>query len=40
MTLVRETPAQLWVTSLKPEIGDYLAPHRMFHVKQGAITRF
>jgi DNA replication and repair protein RecF len=39
MALVRKATAQLWVTSLQPEIGDYLATHRMFHVKQGTIAR-
>lgn len=37
MKLVRESSAQLWVTSLKPEIQEYLGRHRMFHVKQGEI---
>jgi len=37
MALVRKAPAQLWVTSLKPEIADQLATHRMFHVKQGTV---
>jgi DNA replication and repair protein RecF len=40
MALVRGVPAQLWVTSLKPEISGLLGDSRMFHVKQGAITRF
>ncbi len=39
MALVRKTPAQLWVTSLKPEIADQLSDTRMFHVKQGSIQR-
>ena len=40
MALVREVPAQLWVTSLKPEIAGLLGDSRMFHVKQGVLTRF
>jgi DNA replication and repair protein RecF len=39
MVLVREVPAQLWVTALKPEIADLLRDARLFHVKQGAIRR-
>ena len=38
MTLVRNVPAQLWVTSLRPEIADLLAAGRVFHVKHGEIT--
>ncbi len=38
MALVRKTAAQLWVTSLKPEIADQLGPMRMFHVKHGTIA--
>src|SRR5688572_18902014 len=34
MNLVREVPAQLWVTSLGPDIADLLRAARMFHVKQ------
>ncbi|MGH8252179.1 MAG: DNA replication/repair protein RecF [Steroidobacteraceae bacterium] len=37
MKLVREVPAQLWVTSLRPEIADLLRVAKMFHVKQGDI---
>ncbi len=37
MSLVRKVSAQLWVTSLKPEIADHLATPRMFHVKHGAV---
>lgn len=40
MALVREVPAQLWVTSLKPEISGLLGDARVFHVKHGAVTRF
>ena len=40
MALVRDVPAQLWVTSLKPEIAELLSDARMFHVEQGAIRRF
>jgi DNA replication and repair protein RecF len=40
MALVRRVPAQLWVTSLKPEISALLGDSRMFHVKQGVIARF
>ena len=39
MTLVREVPAQLWVTSLKPEIAGLVEGARMFHVKHGTIQR-
>ena len=38
MTLVRNVPAQLWVTSLKPEIADLVTAGRVFHVKHGEIT--
>jgi len=37
MALVRGVPAQLWVTSLKPEISALLGNIRMFHVKQGTV---
>ena len=37
MDLVRDVPAQLWVTSLRSEIADHLRAARMFHVKQGHI---
>jgi DNA replication and repair protein RecF len=40
MVLVRDVPAQLWITSLKPEIAELLSDARMFHVKQGVIRRF
>lgn len=40
MALVRRVPAQLWVTSLKPEVSTLLGDARMFHVKHGAITQF
>lgn len=40
MTLVRRASAQLWVTSLKPEISEHLGEARMFHVKRGEISRF
>jgi DNA replication and repair protein RecF len=39
MKLVREVPAQLWVTALKPEIANLVRDARMFHVKHGAIKR-
>lgn len=39
MALVRNVPAQLWVTSLKPEISDLIGNARMFHVKQREIRR-
>jgi DNA replication and repair protein RecF len=39
MRLVREVPAQLWVTALKPEIASLVRDARMFHVKQGDISR-
>lgn len=38
MALVRDVPAQLWVTSLKPEIEDFVPAGRVFHVKQGKIS--
>jgi DNA replication and repair protein RecF len=38
MKLIRRVPAQLWVTSLRPEIADLVGNARMFHVKQGAIA--
>jgi DNA replication and repair protein RecF len=39
MTLVREVPAQLWVTALKPEIASLVRDARTFHVKHGEIRR-
>jgi DNA replication and repair protein RecF len=39
MTLVRDVPAQLWVTSLRPEIAGLVAGARVFHVKHGEIRR-
>lgn len=39
MALVRGVPAQLWVTSLKPEIADLVTASRVFHVKHGEIAR-
>ena len=39
MSLVRRTPAQLWVTSLRPEIAEHLGNHRVFHVEQGSVRR-
>lgn len=39
MALVRQASAQLWVTSLKPEISEHLSGHRVFHVKHGIIQR-
>lgn len=39
MSAIRRTSAQLWVTSLKPEIAGHLGGHRTFHVKHGAVTR-
>jgi recombinational DNA repair ATPase RecF len=39
MQLVRKSTAQLWVTSLRPEIAEELGAHRMFHVKQGSVSR-
>jgi DNA replication and repair protein RecF len=35
MALVREVPAQLWVTSLKPEIAGLVEGGSVFHVKHG-----
>jgi len=40
MALVRQASAQLWVTSLKPEIAEHLTTHRVFHVEHGAINKF
>ncbi|HEX5764841.1 MAG TPA: DNA replication/repair protein RecF [Woeseiaceae bacterium] len=37
MSLVRRVPAQLWVTSLKPEIEGLVDAGRVFHVKQGQV---
>lgn len=39
MKRVREVPAQLWVTSLKPEIASLVRDARLFHVKHGDIRR-
>ena len=39
MALVRDVPAQLWVTSLKPEIADLVTAGHVFHVKQGGIIK-
>jgi DNA replication and repair protein RecF len=39
MMLVRGVPAQLWVTSLRPEIEGLLDAQRVFHVKHGEIRR-
>jgi DNA replication and repair protein RecF len=39
MNLVRNVPAQLWVTSLKPEITGLVEGARVFHVKRGEIRR-
>jgi DNA replication and repair protein RecF len=39
MELVRGVPAQLWVTSLKPNVAELIEGGRVFHVKQGAIVR-
>jgi DNA replication and repair protein RecF len=39
MKLVRNVPAQLWVTALKPEIAGLVRDARMFHVKQGDVRR-
>ncbi len=39
MALVRQVPAQLWVTALRPEIADLVPGARMFHVEQGSIRR-
>lgn len=37
MHLVRGVPAQLWVTSLKPNIADLIEGGRVFHVKHGEV---
>jgi DNA replication and repair protein RecF len=39
MVLVRALPAQLWVTSLRPDIPGLPDGMRMFHVEQGAVRR-
>jgi hypothetical protein len=39
MALVREVPAQLWVTSLKPEIAGLVKDARVFHVEHGDVRR-
>ena len=39
MTLVRDVPAQLWVTSLKPELASLVEGGQVFHVKHGDIRR-
>ena len=39
MTLLRGVPAQLWVTSLRPEIEEFMRDARVFHVKQGEIRK-
>jgi recombinational DNA repair ATPase RecF len=39
MALVRDVPAQLWVTSLEPEIAGLVEGARVFHVERGAIQR-
>ena len=40
MALVRGASAQLWVTSLKPDISEHLEQAKVFHVKHGKINRF
>lgn len=37
MAIVRRLPAQLWVTSLRPDIPGLPAGARLFHVEQGAV---
>jgi len=39
MALVRDVPAQLWVTSLKPEIAGLVETGHVFHVKHGSVQR-
>lgn len=39
MKLVREVPAQLWVTALKPEIAGVVRDAAVFHVKHGEVRR-
>jgi DNA replication and repair protein RecF len=39
MAVVRRVPAQLWVTSLRPEIEALLEAPSVFHVEQGDIRR-
>jgi DNA replication and repair protein RecF len=38
MNLIRAVPAQLWVTSLRPEVETFLEHARVFHVKHGEIS--
>jgi DNA replication and repair protein RecF len=37
MERIRRLPAQLWVTSLRPDIESLIGSVRMFHVKQGEV---
>jgi DNA replication and repair protein RecF len=37
MAIVKQLPAQLWVTSLRPDVPGMPAATRLFHVEQGAI---
>jgi DNA replication and repair protein RecF len=39
MARVRKLPAQLWVTSLKPDVESLIGSARMFHVKHGDVRR-
>jgi DNA replication and repair protein RecF len=39
MKLVRQVPAQLWVTALQPEINALLGDTRVFHVEHGTVRR-
>jgi recombinational DNA repair ATPase RecF len=38
MSIIRELPVQLWVTSLKPRVPGLPEPDRVFHVEQGRIV--
>jgi DNA replication and repair protein RecF len=37
MSLVRDAPAQLWVTALRPDIAALIRDARLFHVEHGEI---
>jgi DNA replication and repair protein RecF len=37
MNLVRQVPAQLWVTSLSPDIARFVDGGRLFHVERGDV---
>ena len=39
VAVVRDVPAQLWVTALRAEISDLFADARVFHVERGNVRR-